>query len=179
MDAAASVARAADTAALRALRPDRSAARTVAAVCSDSVERGRLWIGLTAVTALSATTRRPGIEGLAGWAVGSGTAFALKGLVGRRRPAQRLSFGSAPSSSSMPSSHTASALGYATAAALRTPAVGPILGPLALAVAWSRTATGRHFPTDVVVGAVVGVGAGTMVHVMSRRLERHEPGPGD
>ena len=69
----------------------------------------------------------------------------------------------------MPSSHTAGAFGYATAATLQRPGLGLVAGPLALAVAWSRAATGRHFPTDVAVGAALGVGAGAVVHAALRR----------
>ena len=76
----------------------------------------------------------------------------------------------------MPSSHTAGAVAYAVAATLRTPAVGVVVVPAAVAVGWSRAATGRHFPTDVAVGAALGAVVGTAVHIIGRR---HEHAPSD
>jgi membrane-associated phospholipid phosphatase len=73
----------------------------------------------------------------------------------------------------MPSSHTAGAVAYAVAATSRTPVVGLVVVPLAVTVGWSRAATGRHFPTDVAVGAAIGVVAGWAVH---RALRSRSPG---
>jgi undecaprenyl-diphosphatase len=64
----------------------------------------------------------------------------------------------------MPSSHTAGAVAYATAASLQSPPLALVLLPAASAVSWSRTASGRHFPTDVVAGAALGLVAGAAVH---------------
>jgi membrane-associated phospholipid phosphatase len=56
----------------------------------------------------------------------------------------------------MPSSHTATAFAFATAAAIQHLAAASLFVPAAT-VAWSRLRTRRHFPTDVVAGAVLGV----------------------
>lgn len=90
--------------------------------------------------------------------------FALKRGVHRPRPRRVPRMGSAPTSSSMPSSQTAGAVAYATAASWQCPAIGLVAGPLALAIAWSRAATGRHFPNDIAAGTALGLVIGTAVH---------------
>ena len=118
------------------------------------------------------TVRPAARDGLVAWAAASGAAFAVKSVAGRRRPRVPGVSGSSPSSSSMPSSHTAGAAAYAVAATLRLPTLGVVVVPAAVAVGWSRAATGRHFPTDVAVGAIVGAAVGGVVHTMARRFER-------
>ena len=86
----------------------------------------------------------------------------IKPLVGRRRPdaerthaARRI--GRVPWTSSFPSGHSASAA-VATATALELPAAGVALAPVAAAVAYSRVHVGVHYPSDVIVGGMIGVG---------------------
>lgn len=161
----------AETAALRALRPTHGPARAVARTASTVSERGVGWMAISAALAASPRTRRAGAEGLAAWAAASAAAFGLKRVVSRPRPRFVPRIGPAASSSSMPSSHTAGAVAYATAATLAAPALGAGLAPAAAAVAWSRAATARHFPTDVAVGALVGATAGVVVHLVGRRRD--------
>jgi membrane-associated phospholipid phosphatase len=168
---AARAARTAETAALASLRPGHRTGRRAAAGISDAARCGRLWIGLSVAGALSPRTRRAAGHGLVAWAVASGSALGVKQVTDRDRP-KIPGLGAAPTSTSMPSSHTAAAVAYAVAAAWRQPAVGLVVAPAAAAVGWSRTATGRHFPTDVAVGAALGAVVGTAVHVIGRRSER-------
>jgi membrane-associated phospholipid phosphatase len=172
---AAGAVRTVETAALAWLRPRHLRGRRTAAGVSDTAQYGRLWIGLSAVGTLSSRTRSAAGHGLVAWAAASGTALALKQITDRDRP-HLPGLGTAPRSSSMPSSHTAGAIAYAVAATLRMPAVGPIVVPIAIAVGWSRTATGRHFPTDVAVGAGLGAVVGAVVHVITRRRDHAPPG---
>ena len=51
-----------------------------------------------------------------------------------------------PTSSSMPSGHTASAVAFATAAAIELPMLAVPLGALAATVAYSRVYNGVHYP---------------------------------
>jgi undecaprenyl-diphosphatase len=60
----------------------------------------------------------------------------------------------------MPSSHTASAVAYTIAVGTQLPVAALPLGAVAAAVAWSRLATDRHFPSDVFVGALIGAAVG-------------------
>jgi membrane-associated phospholipid phosphatase len=166
-------ARTVDTLLLRRLRTEHSQSRRVAAWISEAAESGRAWLVLSGLGALSPRTRRAAIHGAVAWGAGSAMAFGLKAVTNRPRPRLWAS-GPTPRSSSMPSSHTAGAVAYAVAATLQSPATGTVTVPLAAAVGWSRTATARHFPTDVAVGAGLGAVVGLGVHFAGR--PRHRPG---
>ncbi len=58
---------------------------------------------------------------------------------------------------SMPSGHTATAFGAATALAFGNPLVGAVAFILAILIAVGRVAAGVHYPTDVIAGAVLGI----------------------
>jgi membrane-associated phospholipid phosphatase len=159
-----------ETIALRVARPERPSVRTTARALSAAASRGRAWIVLSGTMAAHPRLRRAGRDGLAAWGAATGAAFAVKGVSRRRRPLLVRAIGAPTRSSSMPSSHTAGAVAYAAAATWRVPVTGAVVVPLALGVAWSRTATGRHFPTDVAVGAALGLLVGGAVHVAADRL---------
>jgi membrane-associated phospholipid phosphatase len=175
MKMTAAKARGADTALLQAIRPDGRRPRMVAAALSEASRQGRFWAALSGVGAVPVRTRTAARDGLVAWGAASTVSFALKQLAQRERPPFPDAMGAIPRSSSMPSSHTAGAIAYATAATLRTPAVGTAVIPVAVAVSWSRTATGRHFATDVAVGSVVGVAVGALV----RSVMPARPQPAD
>lgn len=61
---------------------------------------------------------------------------------------------------------------YAFAAGRAAPELALPLAAASLAVGWSRVATRRHFPTDVLVAVVIGAVAGEVVTVAARRLRR-------
>ena len=74
---------------------------------------------------------------------------------------------------SFPSGHSASSFAAATAMAGFYPQAAPLLFGFAAMVGVSRVHLGHHFPSDVAAGAVMGVGAGTLVAwlvKMPRRL---------
>src|SRR6478752_2052839 len=62
-----------------------------------------------------------------------------------------------PWTSSFPSGHAASAAAFAAGATMELPMAGPILVPLAAAVAYSRVHVGVHYRSDVWAGAAVGL----------------------
>ena len=64
---------------------------------------------------------------------------------------------------SFPSGHTASSFAAATATAAFYPAVAPLVYALAAGVGVSRVHLGHHFPSDVIAGAAVGVGLGSVI----------------
>ena len=64
---------------------------------------------------------------------------------------------------SFPSGHSASSFAAATATAAFYPGVAPLVYTLAAAVGISRVHLGHHFPSDVIVGGVVGIGLGSVV----------------
>ena len=73
---------------------------------------------------------------------------------------------------SFPSGHSASSFAAATALAAFYPKASPLLFALATAVAASRVHLGHHFPSDTVVGGLIGVASGTLVAWLTKGLDR-------
>jgi undecaprenyl-diphosphatase len=63
---------------------------------------------------------------------------------------------------SFPSGHTLHAAAFAWQACAAFPELAPALIPLALSIAASRVVLGLHYPTDVLVGALLGVACGAL-----------------
>ena len=148
-----------------ASRPSRWAARLL----TWTSQWGLGWHALTVVLiARPGAARRVGAAGTTAWLVAQAVTAVLKPLVGRQRPPLP-GTGPGVSSSSMPSTHAASAAAYATAALLQHRAGTAVLVPAA-GVAWSRIRTRRHFVTDVAVGLVAGCAIGVAVGTAMRRL---------
>jgi undecaprenyl-diphosphatase len=109
--------------------------------------------------------RRAAWRGLGSMAAASTAANVIgKGLVTRRRPDVGVpvlrQLRRAPRTSSFPSGHAASAVAFATGAAIEMPSLaGPAIA-LASAVGASRVATGVHYPSDVLAGTAIGAAAG-------------------
>ncbi|HUP71325.1 MAG TPA: phosphatase PAP2 family protein [Acidimicrobiales bacterium] len=109
--------------------------------------------------------RRAALRGLLSVAIASAVVNGpVKLLARRRRPplsnaARWLPGLAAPSTTSFPSGHSASAFAFATGAALELPVSAIPLAGAAGLVSYSRLHTGMHYPLDIVVGAALGVGA--------------------
>jgi undecaprenyl-diphosphatase len=63
---------------------------------------------------------------------------------------------------SFPSGHTLHAVAFTWQAVAAFPELGLVLVPLALAIAASRVVLGLHYPTDVLVGALLGAASGAI-----------------
>ena len=63
---------------------------------------------------------------------------------------------------SFPSGHTLHAVAFTWQACAAFPELGFALVPLALAIATSRVVLGLHYPTDVLVGALLGAASGAL-----------------
>lgn len=57
---------------------------------------------------------------------------------------------------SFPSGHTLHAVSFTTQAVAFAPELGAVLVPIAAMIAASRVVLGLHYPTDVIVGALIG-----------------------
>lgn len=141
---------------------------------SRSANHGVLWFATAAAMAASRTprARRAAARGLASLSLASLTINTLgKRSVRRPRPVldpvplvRQLK--RQPITTSFPSGHSASAAAFAAGVALESPAWGAVVAPVAWSVALSRVYTGVHFPSDVLAGAALGVGAAYAVRGM-------------
>jgi len=96
--------------------------------------------------------------------VAIGLNYLVKAVVRRPRPVLEglPPLGGAPSSLSFPSAHATSSFAVATAMS-RVEPWGAIAFLLAFALALGRPYLGMHYPSDVLVGAVLGVALGLIV----------------
>ncbi len=100
--------------------------------------------------------------------------YLLKIFVERPRPfavdamVEKLSGGGSPS---FPSGHVTEAVAMLTAVALLFPKQRWITAALifwSVFIAYSRMATGVHYPSDVLGGALAGIATGTIIHLCFR-----------
>ncbi|MER5935016.1 phosphatase PAP2 family protein [Streptomyces sp. NPDC002054] len=154
---------------------------------SRAADHGLLWGGVAAglVVFGSARARRAALRGAASLALASATVNTVgKWSVRRarplidavpavRQPARQ------PWTTSFPSGHSASAFAFLTGLAPAAPGWGAVIAPLAVSVAFSRVYTGVHYPTDVLAGAALGVGAGLVVRRLAAEAEQARITPGD
>lgn len=104
----------------------------------------------------------------------SGAVSLLKEMVVRVRPCDALVWCAAidipsPGGHSFPSGHAAGSFAFAAFAVVRAPrwAIPAVL--YAVIVAWSRCVLGVHYPSDVLVGSLLGSGIGVAVARWSMR----------
>lgn len=79
---------------------------------------------------------------------------------------------------SFPSGHTATAFAAAVVLVYGSPSIGMIALLAAALVGFGRMATGVHYPTDVLAGAVLGSIVGVVVHYVKLRQtnkKQHAP----
>ncbi|MGH9085151.1 MAG: phosphatase PAP2 family protein [Acidimicrobiales bacterium] len=132
---------------------------------SRAADLSKLWIGIATVLAVAggSSGRRAAANGLASIAMTSAVLnLGLKPLGARRRPnpgEHRVPLErqvAMPGSTSFPSGHAASAFSFAEGVSRSLPKTGAALHWVAALVAYSRVHTGVHYPTDVVVGSLLG-----------------------
>ena len=133
---------------------------------SASANKGKLWFGVAALAAaIPGRTRRAAVHGLLAQGVASAvTNLVFKTLLPRARPLPEhlpvfRFVHPQPTSSSMPSGHSASAVAFALGTGMVQPGLGAIVAPVAAGVAYSRVHTGAHWPSDVLFGSAIGAGA--------------------
>ena len=128
-----------------------------------------LTIGLTLVLLLIPSTRHLGTVAAVANLLSHLMVQALKRAVVRPRPSTRLPHVAAladiPDHFSMPSGHACAAMSLGVAVLCWQPWIGVPALLLAFAVGASRVYLRVHYPTDVVVGQVLGAAAATLVHL--------------
>jgi membrane-associated phospholipid phosphatase len=171
-----------DLALYRAVAKTRTPALDVAlGRLSQAANYSRISIGLAFALALAGGRHgsRAAVRGMASVGVTAAVVnLAFKPILHRKRPDRRALFTSGrsrvrmPGSRSFPSGHTAAAFAFATGAGRELAWAGPPLYALAALVGYSRVHTGVHYPLDVIVGALAGVGIGELTGVWLERVTR-------
>ena len=109
-----------------------------------------------------------GIEIASTLAISQTITYGLKNLLGRERPYNKLknlnTFGIILKDYSFPSGHSSASFSIASIIAFNMPPLSILVVALALAVGISRIYLGVHYPTDVLAGIIIGVGAAIVVH---------------
>jgi len=146
---------------------------------SDAANNSVLWLVVAAGLGVAGGSagRRAAVRGTVAIGVTSPLVnLAAKAAWSRQRP-DRADAGvpvgrnvRMPASASFPSGHAASGFAFAAAIGRDQPWLGLPLRFLAAAVAYSRVHTGVHYPGDVVVGSLIGAGAGQTVAGLIDRL---------
>jgi membrane-associated phospholipid phosphatase len=111
------------------------------------------------------------VAGLLAWGLSS----LVKDAVDRPRPFADggiHAVGRLPGGSSFPSGHAATAFAAATVVAILAPRLRVPAHVLAALVAFSRVYLGVHFLSDVLAGAVLGIGVGLLVSAVGPGLAR-------
>jgi undecaprenyl-diphosphatase len=114
--------------------------------------------------------RRPAILAVVLVADGAADLLAtlIKDATRRHRPFVH-QLGPTTSTYSFPSGHSATAFACATVLAAFAPRLRVPLFALAILIALSRLYNGDHYPTDVVAGALLGVGVAVCLLLALRR----------
>jgi membrane-associated phospholipid phosphatase len=124
-------------------------------------------------------TLRTGLTGVAAFAITGGVTTIMKYTINRKRPfityPDIVKKGKA-GSPSFPSGHTSEAFATATFLSLSYPKWYVIAPSFVWAgtVGYSRMHLGVHYPTDVIIGAIIGSGCAWLTYRISNRIsERH------
>jgi undecaprenyl-diphosphatase len=152
---------------IRRLVPDSPAVWSDA-VMSALTRLGDGWLwGAVALAAVHTRSLPVFVAGAAACAAANLVFTLTKQATGRQRPCHRhrdlLSLSSARDYYSFPSGHSINAFAAATVLeAMVWPAVVPLLFVVAFGVAASRVYLRLHYPTDVLVGALLGRAVGAL-----------------
>lgn len=95
----------------------------------------------------------------------------LKPLIARTRPAELIGaiiIGSTSRDFSMPSGHATIAFAMATILAKKEPTWRWLFRTLAILIAFTRIYLGKHFPADVLIGALIGSMIGLFTNYLTK-----------
>ena len=160
---------------------DTSSPRLDAALSSlsNAANQSRVWLAIAAGLMVfgSPRHRRAAKVGVIAICVTSTLVnLVAKPTFVRRRPErsirEAISRVRMPRSTSFPSGHSASAFAFASAVGGELPWLAVPLQALATGVAYSRVHTGVHYPSDVLVGSLLGAVGGSLVRHIARTRVR-------
>lgn len=123
---------------------------------ADILRRPYVWAGcVTAISVSGPRGRRAALRGVLCAGTSSTIHLLVKPLLRRRRPrgAQLMRLG--PVTSSFPSGHTATDLGFTFGASQEMPVLMAPLSILTLGSHWSLIRSREHYPSDVVAGGAL------------------------
>jgi len=133
---------------------------------------------LTGITTHNKELTIKGIEIAASVAIAQGLTTGLKYAVNRQRPFDAypdlVYAHSHPTDPSFPSGHTSVAFATATSLSMAFPkwyVIVPSYG-YAAAMGYSRLHLGVHYPSDVLVGAVIGAGSSFLTFKLQKLLNK-------
>ncbi|WP_278315161.1 bifunctional phosphatase PAP2/diacylglycerol kinase family protein [Lolliginicoccus levis] len=165
----------------RSVRSHSPALDAAMQAASTIANNGKPWFAIAALLARQpGPPRRAAVRGILSVAASSALAnVAFKLTIPRGRPdhamlpphRRRIT---PPRTSSFPSGHAAIAAAFATGVALESPILGLAVAPLAATVGYSRVHNGVHWPSDVIVGSLIGIG----VAFVTRRWWAPQPAAG-
>ena len=136
---------------------------------SDIARGGAVWVGLALFVGVMHPRRWPAIVQVLLAVVLSFvlTDLVAKPLLNRARPFESYAdtqvYGYKPTTRSLPSGHAMTSFAAAYALARLAPEGRMIFWSLAIVVAFSRVYLGVHYPADVVLGGLMGVGVAMFV----------------
>ena len=159
-----------DLAVFQWLRSYQSAGLDVFMAGLSDVARGSaVWVGLALLIGLMYRSRWPAVvQVILALAVTHFMTDAVaKPYFNRARPFESYSdtrvYGYKPTTRSLPSGHAANAVAAAYTLSRVAPDARAIFWVLAILIAFSRTYLGVHYPTDVLAGALLGLGVAVFV----------------
>ncbi len=126
----------------------------------DIVQQPPVWAGLAALLAVGGGPRgkRAALRGVVCYSVAAVLAnLLIKPVVGRSRPPGSGEGRPGPVTSSFPSGHTATDLAFSLGVSQEMPKLFIPLTVGTMAAHWSMVRSRGHYPSDVLVGGVVGI----------------------
>jgi undecaprenyl-diphosphatase len=154
----------------------------VLSAVEEAAESSKLWCGAAAVMAWKGgwRGRRAAAAGMGALMVAQLVSNGLcKQLADRPRPPAEWiphdEVADRPDSSSFPSGHTAAAVAFTAAVAPTWPVAGALCAVPAALVAVERVQSGAHYPSDVAVGAVIGLAGAWLTRRVPALFLRHWP----
>ena len=135
---------------------------------------GLVFLVIAAGMAIAARSVAPLLVTVLGQLTGAAVGNVLKNIFNRPRPPVVDSHVHAliavPANPSMPSGHAISAFACASILGFFAPRLRFLLFSIASLIAISRVYLGVHYPSDVLIGAAIGIGVGALTISYCRRL---------